>query len=68
MLRGPVTKKQQIVNSVRNPSQWQEERLVLNYVNVPVQYRNVPKFLDARKLNCNLPKIEEKRPNLWIFC
>ena len=28
----------------------------------------VPKSSDARKLCCNLPKIEEKRPNLWVFC
>ena len=27
----------------------------------------VPKFLDARKLCCNLTKIQEKRPNLRVF-
>ena len=27
----------------------------------------VPKFSDARKLHCNLPKIQTKRPNLWVF-
>ena len=26
-------------------------------------YRKVPKFLDAKKLSCNLPKIQTKRPN-----
>ena len=31
-------------------------------------YRNVPKFSDARKLRCKLPKIQEKRSSLWIFC
>ena len=31
------------------------------------QYRKVPKFSDARKLCCNLPKIETKRPNLRVF-
>ena len=31
-------------------------------------YRKVPKFLDARKLCCSLPKIQEKRPNLRVFC
>ena len=31
-------------------------------------YRKVPKFLDTRKLCCNLPKFQEKRPNLWVFC
>ena len=35
--------------------------------NFPQAYRKVPKFSDARKLCCNLPKIQEKRPNLWIF-
>ena len=30
-------------------------------------YRKVPKFLDARKHCCNLPKIQEKRPNLRVF-
>ena len=29
--------------------------------------RKVPKFLDARKLCCNLPKIQTKRPNLRVF-
>ena len=31
------------------------------------EYRKVPKFSDARKLCCNLPKIQTKRPNLWVF-
>ena len=31
-------------------------------------YRKVPKFSDARKLRCNLPKIQTKRPNLRVFC
>ena len=30
-------------------------------------YRKVPKFSDARKLRCNLPKIQTKRPNLNIY-
>ena len=30
-------------------------------------YRKVPKFSDARKLCCNLPKIQGKRPNLCVF-
>ena len=30
-------------------------------------YHKVPKFSGARKLCCNLPKIQEKRPNLWVF-
>ena len=30
-------------------------------------YRKVPKFSDARKLRCNLPKIQTKRPNLSAF-
>ena len=31
-------------------------------------YRKIPKFLDARKLCCNLPKIQTKRPNLRVCC
>ena len=31
-------------------------------------YRKVPKFSDARKLCCNLPKIQTKRSNLRVFC
>ena len=33
-------------------------------------YHNVPKFSDARKLCCNLPKIQTERPNLRVvfFC
>ena len=30
-------------------------------------YRKVPKFLDARKLCCNLTKIQTNRPNLRLF-
>ena len=29
--------------------------------------RKVPKFSDARKLCCNLPKIQTKSPNLRVF-
>ena len=32
-----------------------------------VRNRKVPKFLDARKLCCNLLKIQTKRPNLRVF-
>ena len=32
------------------------------------RYRKVPNFSDTRKLCCNLPKIQTKRPNLSIFC
>ena len=31
-------------------------------------YRKVPKFSDTKKLYCNLPKIQSKRPNLRVFC
>ena len=31
-------------------------------------YRKVPKLGDAKKLCCNLPKIQEKRPSLRVFC
>ena len=30
-------------------------------------YRKVPKFSDARKLCCNLPKIQTKSPHLMEF-
>ena len=30
-------------------------------------YRKVPKFSDAKKLCCILPKIQTKRPNLRVF-
>ena len=30
-------------------------------------HRKVHKFSDARKPCCNLPKIQEKRPNLRVF-
>ena len=32
------------------------------------KYRNDPKLSDARKLCCNLPKIQTKSPNLGVFC
>ena len=31
------------------------------------EYCKVPKFLDSRKVCCNLPKIQTKRPNLRVF-
>ena len=31
-------------------------------------YRKVPKFSDTRKLCCELPKMQTKRPNHRIFC
>ena len=31
-------------------------------------YRKFPKFLDVRKLCCNLPKIRTKGAKLWVFC
>ena len=30
-------------------------------------YRKAPKFSNARKLCCNLPKIQTKKPNLRVF-
>ena len=36
-------------------------------ITLVVKYRNVPKFSDTRKLCCNLPKIQIKRPNLRGF-
>ena len=37
-------------------------------VRIDCEYRKVPKFSDARKLCCNLSKIQTKRPNLRIYC
>ena len=37
-------------------------------IQLTVDYHKVPKFLDARKLCCKLPKIQTKRPNRRIFC
>ena len=32
-----------------------------------VVYHKVPKFSDSRKLCCNLPRIQTKRPKLRVF-
>ena len=37
-------------------------------VTIKARYHKVPKFSDARKLCCNLPKSQTKRPNLRVFC
>ena len=37
-------------------------------VRIDCEYRKVSKFSDARKLCCNLSKIQTKWPNLKIFC
>ena len=34
---------------------------------IKLSYHKVPKFSDARKLCCSLPKIQTKRPNLSVF-
>ena len=31
-------------------------------------YRKIPKVSDVRKLCCNLPKIQTKRPNFRVSC
>ena len=33
-----------------------------------LMYRKVPKFSVARKLCCNLPKIQTKGTNFQVFC
>ena len=38
-----------------------------NYNRDCFAYCKVPKFLDARKFCCNLPKTQTKRPNLRVF-
>ena len=41
---------------------------LVEYIDKPKNiYSKTPKFLDARKLCCDLPKIQEKRPDLWVF-
>ena len=40
----------------------------LSQKHLRTSYRKVPKFSDARKLCCNLTKIQEKKPNLLVFC
>ena len=48
---------------------WCHDSMITCYIemNGNIVYRKVPKFSDARKLCCNLPKIQEKRPNLRVF-
>ena len=56
--------------------QTQPQRLMMAMYKCTVQcttealggYNKVPKFSDARKLCCNLSKIQTKRPNLRVFC
>ena len=49
--------------------EWQaEQTLVFTVCSRNKEYRKVPKFSDTRNLCCNLPKIQEKRPNLRVFC
>ena len=40
------------------------ERKSLLAASIPVSYRKVPKFRDARNLCCYLPKVQTKRPTL----
>ena len=42
------------------------DSIISYYMKVSI-YCKVPKFLDTRKLCCKKPKIQEKRPNLWVF-
>ena len=44
------------------------DSLKTNFMCNHYTYSKVPKFSDARKLCCNLPKIQTKRPNLRILC
>ena len=41
---------------------------MLMYLRFVLVHRKVPKFSGTTKLCCNLPKIQEKRPNLRVFC
>ena len=42
--------------------------LCVFHIDKSCRYHKVPKFWDAKKLCCNLPKIQTKRPNLRVFC
>ena len=43
-------------------------QLINNFTYFSIEtYLKIPKISDARKLCCNLPKIQEKRPNLMVF-
>ena len=42
--------------------------LKMHGVGAHLIHLKVPKFLDTRKLCCNSPKIQTKRPNLMVFC
>ena len=39
----------------------------MNIWDILSSYPKVPKFSDARKLCCNLTKIQTKRPKLMVF-
>ena len=42
-------------------------KCMLSHIKEYHGYRKAPKFSDARKLCCNLPKIQEKRPDLRVL-
>ena len=43
------------------------QKMATQTVLMVIFYRKVPKFSDARKLCCNLPKNQTKRPKLRVF-
>ena len=46
----------------------QTVKTLIGTVCLKTKYCKVPKFSNARKLCCNMPKIQTKRPNLRAFC
>ena len=54
------------ISSVSSPRKHKQRKAMKKSLKT-VRYCKVPKFLDARKLCCNLPKIQTKRPNLREF-
>ena len=42
-------------------------RKILLLLEIDFVNRKSPKFSDARKLGCNLPKIQEERSNFWVL-
>ena len=59
------TKMEQCTNQLKKIQNfWMHEIIAVTYL----KYVKILKFSDTRKICCNLPKIQTKRPNLRVFC
>ena len=56
-----------LMEIVINESTYKCVGLVPKVLSAMGLYRKVTKFSDARKLGCNLPKIQTKSPNFRVF-